>query len=159
MKIQIKTSIVPMTRFGRIVSFLARSGKAIEGHFGELSANFSLLEGEPRDINLSSVLLGAANPISYDELINLNFSEEESHTWAFTFPNAGMSEFRIYLANLADEDVLIDDVGNKLFLKSGETRYYTYNFRIYSFYDLFLFFFALISGIGAIFEILNFLCK
>ena len=103
-----------MTLLGKIVKFFAREGKALEAYVGKLSINFKVLEGEPKDLSLYYELrTETLRPLTsyFEEWVDLNFSESEPHQWTFTFPNAGMSEFRIYLDNLSDEDTLIGDFG------------------------------------------------
>ena len=173
-KFQIKTEIQPMTKLGKLVSFLSRDGKAIEANVGKIISTFTALDN---DTNLSiSVLpeirtqgIDEQYSSSYTETMDLQILKEGSkYEWTTTFPSAGLCELRIYLKDLPDDIKVLDDFGGLLGLKGigylpakipSGTRFYLKQIRVYSLYELLLFLFAGLSMIGAIFEVFNFIFK
>lgn len=169
MKIKIETEFIPLTLLGKIVSLISLKGKAIENNRGKIKSNIKIIEGKlEKDVEITYQIVYSAQ-VTNQILSNKwhPFMEGDSN-WEITYPNAGISEFRLFFKNFDDNDIILDEFnGDQQFsyqsygdqLISINTRYYSRPFRIISLNDLLLFFFAFVSGIGAIFEVLNFFLK
>ena len=77
-------------------------------------------------------------------------------SWTSNLPTSGLFEFRVYIQNLTDEDIVFDELGGEQRYKKENLRYYMKIYKSYSLLELFVLILAIISGLGAVFEVLNY---
>lgn len=171
LKLQISTDIKPLTVLGRLISLIFREGKAIEGHKVIITADIMALDEEAQTmLDVVLELRTSDEHSAYTKVEKMDlYTTEAFIDWPLYLPISGIHEFRVFILNLDDEDVLLDEDGVECTYFATRnyperyvppnTRYYVKLLKIYSLFDLLLFLFAGASMIGAVFEVLNFFLK
>jgi hypothetical protein len=98
---------------------------------------------------------------SFENPINIDLSDGESEAnFSIRYPTCTTAAIRVYVLGLGDDDELLDENGANNHFKfqtrgrtiPHDTRYINRPIKVYSWFELILFFFAGMSTIGAIFE-------
>lgn len=172
MKLQVKTEFVPLSLFDRLISvFQGSKGIPIEGRNGRIVAELIPLDEEAHtelETMIEFLSGGLFTTQVYDEFTKMNLvTGNKTIVWNIIIPTAGMSELRVYIKDLKDEDIILDeknaDCKYKLRFPHKEvplkTRFYMKPVKIYSLSEIMLYLFAGLSTLGAVFEILSFFLK
>ncbi len=166
LKLKVTSKINPLSILGRILR------TPIEGTHVQV-----ILEVEPLDKTAERTFttlyevpyIGSESYKLFGVLFKIDLKKGKV-TVSYDFPlhSKGTTEFRVYFKELKPEDTIYDDLNAQTLFKSRYnpplglpkgTRYYSRIFHVYSFMEIILILFAIISSIGAFFEILNFFLK
>ena len=82
--------------------------------------------------------------------------EEQDFVWNFIPYESGINQFQLIIYGLdPDHDFVLDDYNSRIQFNNEGLVIYSKTFNVYSFTEYLLFWFAVISTIGAIAEIIN----
>jgi len=98
--------------------------------------------------NFKSFILGSQQ--------TLNIIKEQVFEWRFRPYESGKNEMRLIIYGLdANNDIVLDDYNSRINIEQNGVAIYSKRFNVYSFTEFILFWFAIISTIGAIADIIN----
>lgn len=172
MKWQIKSEFESQGFLAKLISFFrCQKGTPIEGYEGAIVIRIIPLDEEAHTTIETMIELlspGIFTYQMYGEFATMDLTDgEKTKGWPITYPVAGMSELRVYIKDLKNDDIILDDKNvvckYSLTYPHSEvpkgTRFYMRPVKIFSMIEIILYIFAGISTIGALFEILSFFLK